>query len=106
MLQQAKWLDDVRATLADPVNLTLETMRKQIENGVGLAPHPACEKAMADLQELLTTSERMEEKARVCLQARWGLYGYICTSAGHSVMNKLSRTISVVTFYCCEYLLL
>ena len=70
VLQQAKWLDDVRATLGDPVNLTLETMRKLIENGVGLAPHPACEKAMADLQELLTSSERMEEKARVCLQAR------------------------------------
>lgn len=45
-------------------------MRKLIESGVGLAPHPACEKTMAELQDLLTVSERWEEKARVCLQAR------------------------------------
>lgn len=41
-----------------------------MEAGVGLAPHPAVEKAMAELQELLTVSERWEEKARICLQAR------------------------------------
>ena len=45
-------------------------MRKLIESGVILAPHPAVERAMAELQELLTVSERWEEKARICLQAR------------------------------------
>ena len=73
VLQQARWLDEVRATLANPVTVTLDVMRKLIDSGVGLAPHPACEKAMAELQELLTVSERWEEKARICLQARWVL---------------------------------
>jgi len=70
VLLQAKWLDEVRETLAEPESVTLEVMRKLMEMGVGLAPHVACEKAMAELQDLLTVSERMEEKARVCLQAR------------------------------------
>ncbi|XP_046372172.2 lysine-specific demethylase 5A-like isoform X4 [Haliotis rufescens] len=70
VLQQAKWLDEVRNTLKDPPNVTLEVMRKLMESGVSLAPHSAVERAMADLQELLTVSERWEEKARICLQAR------------------------------------
>ncbi|XP_069142214.1 lysine-specific demethylase 5A-like isoform X2 [Argopecten irradians] len=70
VLQQAKWLDEVRLTLRDPLNVTLDVMRELMESGVGLAPHPAVEKAMAELQELLTISERWEEKARICLQAR------------------------------------
>jgi histone demethylase JARID1 len=69
VLQQAQWLDEVRATLENP-NLTVDDLRQAIEHGVGLAPHPACEKAMADLQEMLTAGERIEEKARVCLQAK------------------------------------
>ena len=56
--------------LSDPKQMTLDAMRKLLETGVALAPHDACEKAMADLQELLTISERWEEKARVCLQAK------------------------------------
>ena len=71
MLQQAKWLDEVRNSLLEPENVTLDVMRKMMESGVGLAPHPAVEKAMAELQELLMVSERWEEKARICLQARY-----------------------------------
>lgn len=70
-LQQARWLDEVRLTLSDPQQVTLDVMKKLIDSGVGLAPHHAVEKAMAELQELLTVSERWEEKAKVCLQARW-----------------------------------
>uniref|UniRef100_A0A6I8SJJ0 Lysine-specific demethylase 5A n=1 Tax=Xenopus tropicalis TaxID=8364 RepID=A0A6I8SJJ0_XENTR len=69
-LLQARWLDEVRQTLSDPHRVTLDVMKKLIDSGVGLAPHHAVEKAMADLQELLTVSERMEEKAKTCLQAR------------------------------------
>ncbi|XP_072408539.1 lysine-specific demethylase 5A isoform X1 [Chiloscyllium punctatum] len=69
-LQQARWLDEVNFTLSDPVRVTLDAMKKLIDSGIGLAPHSAVEKAMADLQELLTVSERWEEKAKVCLQAR------------------------------------
>uniref|UniRef100_A0A669C872 [histone H3]-trimethyl-L-lysine(4) demethylase n=1 Tax=Oreochromis niloticus TaxID=8128 RepID=A0A669C872_ORENI len=69
-LQQARWLDEVRATLAEPHRVTLELMKRLIDSGVGLAPHHAVEKAMAELQEILTVSERWEDKARACLQAR------------------------------------
>lgn len=69
-LQQARWLDEVRLTLMEPQRLTLELMKRLIDSGVGLAPHHAVEKAMAELQELLTVSEHWEEKARACLQAR------------------------------------
>ncbi|XP_075458456.1 lysine-specific demethylase 5A isoform X2 [Ascaphus truei] len=69
-LLQARWLDDVRLTLSDPHRVTLDVMKKLIDSGVGLAPHHAVEKAMAELQELLTVSERWEEKAKACLQAR------------------------------------
>ncbi|KAJ8245503.1 hypothetical protein GJAV_G00271420 [Gymnothorax javanicus] len=69
-LQQARWLDEVRLTLAEPHRVTLELMKRLIDSGVGLAPHHAVEKAMAELQEVLTVSERWEDKARTCLQAR------------------------------------
>ncbi|XP_070558275.1 LOW QUALITY PROTEIN: lysine-specific demethylase 5A-like [Ptychodera flava] len=69
-LQQARWLDEVRSTLAVPNQVTLEALRKLIDSGVSLAPHPAVERAMAELQELLTVSEKWEEKAKICLQAR------------------------------------
>lgn len=71
MLQQARWLDEMYSTLKDPQAVTLDLMRKLIESGVTLAPHPALENAMAHLQDLLTVAERWEEKARICLQARW-----------------------------------
>uniref|UniRef100_A0A665WT49 [histone H3]-trimethyl-L-lysine(4) demethylase n=1 Tax=Echeneis naucrates TaxID=173247 RepID=A0A665WT49_ECHNA len=66
-LQQARWLDEVRITLAEPHRVTLELMKRLIDSGVGLAPHHAVEKAMAELQEILTVSERWEDKARACL---------------------------------------
>uniref|UniRef100_A0A8C7ZS58 [histone H3]-trimethyl-L-lysine(4) demethylase n=1 Tax=Oryzias sinensis TaxID=183150 RepID=A0A8C7ZS58_9TELE len=69
-LQQARWLDQVHVTLAEPQRVTLELMKRLIDSGVGLAPHHAVEKAMAELQEVLTVSERWEDKARACLQAR------------------------------------
>ena len=56
-LQQARWLDEVRLTLSDPQQVTLDVMKKLIDSGVGLAPHHAVEKAMAELQELLTVSD-------------------------------------------------
>ncbi|XP_058842465.1 lysine-specific demethylase 5A isoform X3 [Acipenser ruthenus] len=69
-LQQARWLDEVCLTLAEPHRVTLDVMKRLIDSGVGLAPHHAVEKAMAELQEILTVSERWEDKAKTCLQAR------------------------------------
>ncbi|XP_041035523.1 lysine-specific demethylase 5C isoform X2 [Carcharodon carcharias] len=68
--QQAEWLDEVRETLAASGRVTLEVMRPLVESGSKLASNPAVEKAMAELQELLTISERWEEKAQICLEAR------------------------------------
>ncbi|KAA8591361.1 hypothetical protein FQN60_002304 [Etheostoma spectabile] len=69
-LEQARWLEGVQQASAQPATLTLETMRRLIDQGVGLAPHPSVEKAMARLQELLTVSEHWEDKASGLLKAR------------------------------------
>ncbi|XP_066559598.1 lysine (K)-specific demethylase 5Ba isoform X3 [Amia ocellicauda] len=69
-LEQARWLEGVQEATADPVGLSLDTMRRLIDQGVGLSPHPSVEKAMARLQELLTVSEHWEDQARGLLKAR------------------------------------
>ncbi|XP_033484750.1 lysine-specific demethylase 5B-B isoform X1 [Epinephelus lanceolatus] len=69
-LEQARWLEGVQQASAQPATLTLETMRRLIDQGVGLSPHPSVEKAMARLQELLTVSEHWEDKASSLLKAR------------------------------------
>ncbi|XP_064473046.1 lysine-specific demethylase 5A-like isoform X2 [Ornithodoros turicata] len=69
-LQQAQWLEEVRVALLEPSEVTLEVLRKLLETGVTLPPHPVAERAMAELQELLTSGERWEEKAKTCLQAK------------------------------------
>lgn len=69
-LEQARWLEGAQQAGAQPATLTLETMRRLIDQGVGLAPHPSVEKAMAHLQELLTVSEHWEDKASSLLKAR------------------------------------
>ncbi|XP_060913792.1 lysine-specific demethylase 5B-B isoform X1 [Labrus mixtus] len=69
-LEQARWLEGVQQASAQPATLTLETMRRLIDQGVGLEPHPLVEKAMARLQELLTVSEHWEDKASSLLKAR------------------------------------
>ncbi|KAK7929106.1 hypothetical protein WMY93_005501 [Mugilogobius chulae] len=69
-LEQARWLEAVQQESGQPKTLSLETMRRLIDQGVGLGPHPSVEKAMAHLQELLTVSEHWEEKAISLLKAR------------------------------------
>ncbi|KAG9352857.1 hypothetical protein JZ751_017433 [Albula glossodonta] len=69
-LAQARWLERVQQASAQPDSLSLDTMRRLIDQGVGLAPHPSVERAMARLQELLTVSEHWEDKARDLLKAR------------------------------------
>ncbi|XP_068454053.1 lysine-specific demethylase 5B-B isoform X2 [Clinocottus analis] len=69
-LEQARWLEGARQASTQPTTRTLETMRKLIDQGVGLVPHPSVEKAMARLQELLTVSEHWEDKASSLLKAR------------------------------------
>ncbi|KAJ7331860.1 hypothetical protein JRQ81_014040 [Phrynocephalus forsythii] len=69
-LEQARWLEDVQQVCLDQHSLTLDDMRRLIDSGVGLAPHPAVEKAMAKLQELLTVSEHWDDKARTLIKAR------------------------------------
>ncbi|XP_056131035.1 lysine-specific demethylase 5B-B [Lampris incognitus] len=69
-LEQARWLEGVQQASGQPTTLSLEAMRRLIDQGVGLAPHPSVEKAMACLQELLTMSEHWEDKASTLLKAR------------------------------------
>ncbi|TMS02525.1 Lysine-specific demethylase 5A [Larimichthys crocea] len=69
-LQQARWLDEVRVTLAEPHRVTLELMKRLIDSGVGLAPHHAVEKSHGRTARDPHCLERWEDKARACLQAR------------------------------------
>ncbi|XP_069797396.1 lysine (K)-specific demethylase 5Ba isoform X2 [Narcine bancroftii] len=69
-LEQARWLDEVQLAYSAPESFALDDMRRLIDSGVGLAPHPAVERAMARLQELLTVSEHWEEKAHNLIKSR------------------------------------
>ncbi|KAJ3586406.1 hypothetical protein NHX12_012804, partial [Muraenolepis orangiensis] len=68
-LEHARWLEGVRRADSLPSALTLEAIRRLIDQGVGLAPHPSVEKALARLQELLTVSEHWEDRASGLLKA-------------------------------------
>ncbi|MEE6493117.1 hypothetical protein FKM82_016745 [Ascaphus truei] len=69
-LEQARWLEEKQQACQEPGMLTLDAMRRLIDLGVGLTPHPSVEKAMAKLQELLTMSEHWDDKCRSLLRAR------------------------------------
>uniref|UniRef100_A0A8C2F1A3 [histone H3]-trimethyl-L-lysine(4) demethylase n=1 Tax=Cyprinus carpio TaxID=7962 RepID=A0A8C2F1A3_CYPCA len=69
-LEQARWVEAVQEASDQPADLSLDCMRRLIDQGVGLAPHACVEKTMARLQELLTVCEHWEEKAHNMLTAR------------------------------------
>uniref|UniRef100_A0A8C5C791 [histone H3]-trimethyl-L-lysine(4) demethylase n=1 Tax=Gadus morhua TaxID=8049 RepID=A0A8C5C791_GADMO len=69
-LEQARWLEGAQRASGRPDSLCLDTMRRLIDQGVGLAPHGSVERAMARLQELLTVSEQWEERALSLMEAR------------------------------------
>ncbi|KAI3370217.1 hypothetical protein L3Q82_025000 [Scortum barcoo] len=69
-LEQARWLEAVQQASSRPESLCLDTMRRLIDQGVGLAPHSSVERAMARLQELLTVSEQWEERVLSLIEAR------------------------------------
>ncbi|XP_077579734.1 lysine-specific demethylase 5C [Stigmatopora nigra] len=75
-----RWLEDVRRALghgAEPGSdaagrheLTLAVLRQLIRAGRHVPQSAAVDAAMGELQELLTISERWEEKAQICLEQR------------------------------------
>ncbi|XP_063072078.1 lysine (K)-specific demethylase 5Ba isoform X2 [Engraulis encrasicolus] len=75
-VEQARWVAAVTEACAHTHavtrthTLTLDGMRRLIDQGVGLAPHASVEKHMAKLQELLTVGEHQEERAHTLLKAR------------------------------------
>ncbi|XP_041944652.1 lysine (K)-specific demethylase 5Ba [Alosa sapidissima] len=75
-VEQARWVAAVREACAHthPLThahtLTLDSMRRLIDQGVGLAAHACVERNMARLQELLTVCEHQEERAQLLLTAR------------------------------------
>lgn len=69
-LEQARWLEAVQQASSRPESLCLDTMRRLIDQGVGLVPHSSVERAMARLQELLTVSEQWEERVLGLMEAR------------------------------------
>ncbi|XP_051532349.1 lysine-specific demethylase 5B-like isoform X1 [Myxocyprinus asiaticus] len=69
-LEQARWVEAVQQASEQPASLSLDCMRRLIDQGVGLVPHACVERTMARLQELLTVCEHWEEKAHNMLTAR------------------------------------
>ncbi|XP_030632475.1 lysine (K)-specific demethylase 5Ba isoform X3 [Chanos chanos] len=69
-LEQVRWVEAVQQASDQPASLSLDCMRRLIDQGVGLAPHACVERTMARLQELLTVCEHWEEKAQHLLEAR------------------------------------
>lgn len=72
-LQQVEWLEEVEETLEDSATLTVECLRKLLDAGISLPPHPRIERSMAELQQLLSNMEMWEEKASQALNAKPGL---------------------------------
>ncbi|KAK7080654.1 Lysine-specific demethylase 5A [Halocaridina rubra] len=72
-LQQVEWLEEVEETLEDSATLTVECLRKLLDAGISLPPHPRIERSMAQLQQLLNNMEMWEEKASQALNAKPGL---------------------------------
>lgn len=70
VLAQAHWLEEVRQMERAGTTLTLDCIRAVMERAACLAPHPTLERALGELNELVTTGEKWEEKAKICLQAR------------------------------------
>ena len=54
----------------DQVPVSLDELRRLIEVGVSIPPRRSVERAMAELQELLTLAESWEEKAVTCLSSK------------------------------------
>ncbi|XP_077891565.1 lysine-specific demethylase 5D-like isoform X5 [Ictidomys tridecemlineatus] len=70
-VQQAQWLNEVKQTLAPSAQRrSLVIMQGLLVMGAKIASSPSVDKALAELQELLTIAERWEEKAHFCLEAR------------------------------------
>ncbi|XP_014667621.1 PREDICTED: lysine-specific demethylase 5B-like [Priapulus caudatus] len=78
-LQQACWLEEVGEAMPAGAAAgsdqrddrpSLNSLRRLIDAGVNQAPHPAVERAMARLQQLLTVGEAWEERASAALRAR------------------------------------
>jgi len=71
-VQQSKWLEEVKNSL-QPGSLSsidVNVVRRLIQMGVAIGTHPSCERAMSELQQLLTASDTCEQKALKCLKAR------------------------------------
>jgi len=66
-----QWLDDVNLALSSAENLTVESMRQMIEKGISLPPHSSCESVLIHLQQLLSMSVAVDDKARQCLLSRY-----------------------------------
>lgn len=69
-LQRVLWLENVLEMRDDEAMVTLEALRNHLTSGVELPPHPLIEKQMAELQLLLMSVEKWEEKAKEHLAAK------------------------------------
>lgn len=69
VLAQAKWLEEVRLALEDRQALSLADLSVLIDSGTNLVPHSSCEAAMAELQNLLTICQELEQRATAWIKS-------------------------------------
>ena len=107
-VQQCKWLDEVQSNLKPGTlsSIDVNVVRRLIQTGVGIVSHPSCERAMSELQQLLTASDTCEQKAIKCLKARSET---IPTSLVHCLDNwqnyRFNSEISLGLYMSGAYLL-
>ena len=71
-VQQCRWLEEVNSNLKPGTlsSIDVNVVRRLIQTGVAVTSHRSCERAMSELQHLLTASDTCEQKALRCLKAR------------------------------------
>ncbi len=73
--KQTEWLEEVQELLDDPQASSFSQLKEVLDAGTDLPPHPAVEKALAEISGLLTQADAWEVKAKTCLNAkpRWSM---------------------------------
>ena len=101
-VQQSKWLEEVNSNLKPGTlsSIDVSVVRRLIQTGVAVSTHPSCERAMSELQQLLTASDTCEQKALRCLKTRSEMEFIVlcCDCMQNKIILKLFRCfISYVT---------
>ena len=91
-VQQCRWLEEVNSNLKPGTlsSIDVNVVRRLIQTGVAVTSHRSCERAMSELQHLLTASDTCEQKALRCLKARSEIRVYMHPWKSFKVLEFLT----------------